>query len=155
MWTKDKKYATLAAVLLSTTLGCQNTWMGKRSGKGELLNYRSTLEAVDITSRLEIQRLGYIIPPTFRYAYGKEIWLYSEVSSRDSMEMRLGSEGPTIIPNQFSEPKVISAEEQQRVMEEEANEKLYRNQSDPAYYENAKRAFQAEYKRRMSTKGLK
>lgn len=59
-----------------------------------------------------------------------------------------------IVPSQFSVLKIISAQEQQRAIEVEADEKIYRTQSDPSYYENAKRTFQAEYKRRMNAKGL-
>lgn len=151
----DKRYAAWVALLLSTTTSCQQSaWTGRRAENYKLLQYRSMLDEVGSTIRLENQRLSYEIPSTFHYAYGKEIWPYSDVSQQDSLGMR-HTEGSAIIPSQFSIPKIISAQEQQRAIEEEANEKLYRTQSDPSYYENAKRAFQAEYKRRRSVKGLK
>lgn len=151
----EKKYAAWIVLLLTTTTSCQQSmWTGRRAENYKLLQYKSVLEEVGNTSRLENKRLAYEIPSTFRYAYGKEIWPYSDVSPQDSTEKRL-AEAKIIIPSQFSVPKIISAQEQQRAIEEEANEKLYRTQSDPSYYENAKRSFQAEYKRRMSAKELK
>ncbi|MPR37408.1 hypothetical protein GBK04_29800 [Cytophagaceae bacterium SJW1-29] len=103
---------------------------------------------------MENQRLAFEIPSAFRNAYGQRIWLYSDVPLQDSVN-RNHTEGNTIVPSQFSVPKIISVQEQQRAIEEEANENLYRTQSDPSYYENAKRAFQTEYKRRLSAKDLK
>lgn len=155
MWPLNKKHAVLVAVFLSTTIGCQQSaWTGNRAKKYKLLQYRSLLGSIGNTNCMEGQRLGYLIPSTFRYTYGEEIWPYSDVSPQDSLERR-HEEERAIIPSQFSVPKIISAQEQQRAVEEEANERLYRTQSDPSYYENAKRTFQAEYKRRMSAKGLK
>jgi len=151
----DKKYAAWVILLLFTTTSCQQSmWTRRLAENYRLLQYKSVLEEVGNTSRLENQRLAYEIPSTFSYAYGKGIWPYSGVSPQDSVE-RYHTEGNAIVPSQFSTPKIISAQEQQRAIEEEANEKLYRTQSDPSYYENAKRAFQVEYKRRMSAKGLK
>ncbi|GHB86161.1 hypothetical protein [Persicitalea jodogahamensis] len=152
----DKKISALAVLILSATIGCQHRVLkGKRYKNYELLQYRSVLEAMDNTNQLESQRLEYLIPPTFSYAEIEAFGDFSDEATPDSLEKPIGGEGAVLIPSQFSVLKIISAQEQQRALEEEADEKLYRSQSDPAYYENAKRAFQAEYKRRMGAKGLK
>ena len=151
----NKKYAVWAALLVSATTSCQHSvWTERHTENYKLLQYRSALAEVGNTTRWENQRLAYVIPPTFRYAFGHKIWPYADIPPQDGVK-RDHNEESTIIPSQFSVPKIISVQEQQRGIEEEANEKLYRTQSDPSYYENAKRAFQTEYKRRMSAKDLK
>lgn len=151
----NKKYAVWAALLVSATTSCQHSvWTERQTENYKLSQYRNTLAEVGNTTRWENQRLAYVIPPTFRYAYGQKIWPYSDISLQENVK-RDHTDESTNIPSQFSVPKIISIQEQQRAIEEEANEKLYRTQADPSYYENAKRVFQAEYKRRMSAKDLK
>jgi peptidoglycan/xylan/chitin deacetylase (PgdA/CDA1 family) len=117
----NRNYVALAALALSTMVGCQeHGWSGKRAEDYKPLQYKGELEAADNTIRLERQRLSYLMPTAFRYTYGEEF--------RQLFK---------------------------RAIEEIANEKLYRTQSDPSHYENTKQAFQAEFKRRMSDKGLK
>lgn len=152
----DKKISALTVLMISATIGCQHrVFTGKGHKSYELLQYRSVLEVMDNTSRLERKRLEYLIPATFSHAARKAFVDLSNETTPDSLEKPIGGGRGLLIPCQFSVSKIISSQEQQRAIEEEADEKLYRSQSDPAYYENAKRAFQEEYKRRMGAKGLK
>jgi len=153
----NRNYVALAALALSTMVGCQeHGWSGKRAEDYKPLQYKGELEAADNTIRLERQRLSYLMPTAFRYTYGEEFrQLFNEVPTQHPLKSRHAVDRALIIPSQFSELKIISTQEQQRAIEEIANEKLYRTQSDPSHYENTKQAFQAEFKRRMSDKGLK
>ena len=151
----DKKVSVLTALMLSATVGCQHRgFTGNQPKNKEVLQYMTVLETIDDVNRLENRRLEYLIPPTFSYADGDALRSHSKMAIRESLEKTDTDEVGVLVPSQFSVSKIISAQEQQRAMEEEADEKLYRTQSDPAYYENTKRAFQAEYKRRMGAKGL-
>jgi hypothetical protein len=152
----DKKISALIALMLSATMGChQSGFTGKQVRNYEILQYRNVLEAIGNTNRLESQRLEYLIPSAFEYADEGAFRDRSNETFSDSLEKPIGAKIGWLIPSQFSVTKIISAQEQQRAIEEEADEKLYRSQSDPAYYENVKRAFQTEYKRRIGAKGLK
>lgn len=152
----DKKISALIALMLSATVGCQHrVYTRKQVRNYEILQYRNVLEAIGNTNRLESQRLEYLIPTAFGYADEAAFRVSTNETSSDSLEKPIGATIGWLIPSQFSVTKIISAQEQQRAIEEEADEKLYRSQSDPAYYENVKRAFQTEYKRRMGAKGLK
>ncbi len=152
----DKKISALIALMLTAPVGCQYRGLtGKRPTNYELMQYKGVLESLYNTSRLESQRLEYLIPPTFAYPDGDTLGDRSKETISESLKKATGPEGSLLIPGQFSVSKIISAQEQQRAIEQEADEKLYRRQSDPAYYEKAKREFQAEYKRRMSTNILK
>ncbi|WP_373515000.1 hypothetical protein [Persicitalea sp.] len=151
----DKKVSVLIPLMLFATVGCQyRGFTGKRPKNDEVLQYMSVLGTIDDANRLETKRLEYLIPPTFSHADGDALGNHSKMAIRESLEKTDTAEVGVLVPSQFSVSKIISAQEQQRAMEEEADEKLYRTQSDPAYYENTKRAFQAEYKRRMGAKGL-
>ncbi|GLU56490.1 hypothetical protein Dfri01_59510 [Dyadobacter frigoris] len=114
----------------------------------------------DNRNEVESGRLEYIIPDTYKKAYpaefGYSLDVFEKVRTLRSYFLNEYTPDPAPeVPEQFLSQKIISGEEQERIIEDEAAEKLYKEQSDPLYFEKSNEMFQQEFNRRMQNKNLK
>lgn len=95
-----------------------------------------------------------LVPASFRDAYSKQnIIKHKELFHPNLLDTLPGAQQiEVLVPSQFLINKIISVQEQQRKLDEEASESIYKDQSDPAYFEKKKQAFKEEYLRRMKAK---
>lgn len=104
----------------------------------------SDVKAAPTKARTTAARSSGLIPTTFQasFAGGDSISLEESFPPTASLE-------EVLVPLQFRNEKFISIRDQQRLLEEQTSESLYRAQSDPAYFERQRKAFREEYQRRV------
>ena len=108
----------------------------------------------------EGNRLDYLIPETFKRAYltenGYNLEVFEKVKIfRNEFFNEYALNLKLEVPEQFKALKIITGEQQERIIEEEEAEKLYKEQSDPLYFEKSKNSFQHEFNKRMQQKKIK
>lgn len=108
----------------------------------------------------EGKRLDYLIPETFKRAYltenGYNLEVFEKVKIfKNEFFNEYALDLKPEVPTQFKAVKIISGEQQERIIEEEEADKLYKKQSDPLYFEKSNKSFQQEFNRRMQQKRIK
>lgn len=85
-----------------------------------------------------------LVPDSFQQAGWKNPLLDSSLTTGRSL---------VVIPIQFKEVREITVEEQQLILIEKENETIYKQQSDPHYFEKMEERFRLEFNQRMKARG--
>ena len=109
---------------------------------------------------VESGRLDYVIPESYKNSYlaslGYNLDVFEKVKTLRSYFLQEYMPDPAPeVPEQFQYQKIISGAEQERMIEEESAEKLYKEQSDPMYFEKSRESFKEEFNKRMQDRNLK
>ncbi|TDE09814.1 hypothetical protein [Dyadobacter psychrotolerans] len=114
----------------------------------------------DNRQEVESGRLDYLIPESYKKSYpaslGYNLDIFEKVKTlrRYFLQEYIPDPSPEV-PEQFQYQKTISGAEQERTIEEESAEKLYKEQSDPLYFEKSRESFKEEFNKRMQERNFK
>ena len=114
----------------------------------------------DNRQEVESNRLNYVIPESYKKSYsaslGYNLDVFEKVKTlRNYFLIEYMPDPAPEIPEQFQYQKVISGAEQERIIEEESAEKLYKEQSDPMYFQKSRESFKEEFNKRMQDRNFK
>lgn len=114
----------------------------------------------DNRKEVESNRLDYVIPESYKKSYpaslGYDLEVFAKVKIlRSYFLLEYMPDPAPEVPEQFQYQKIISGAEQERMIEEESAAKLYKEQSDPMYFEKSRKSFKEEFNRRMQERNLK